>query len=84
MAESDWSACPREILHQCFVTQTDYYDNKAAGLSCKACHYEMRVALAHRLTWPKVIKYDPEPLLLILSQQAFKGLAASGLVLSGS
>lgn len=41
MAESDWSACPLEILVQCFATQADYFDNKAADATCKAWHDAM-------------------------------------------
>ncbi|KAL0032965.1 hypothetical protein WJX77_008624 [Trebouxia sp. C0004] len=74
MAESDWSACPREILYQCFAIQTDYYDNKPADLTCRAWHDEMLgVALAHRHIWSTKVH-----------QTAFKGLTASGFVLSDS
>lgn len=38
MAGSSWSACPREILVQCFATQADYVDNVSADATCKAWH----------------------------------------------
>ncbi len=38
MAGSSWSACPREILVQCFATQADYLDNVSADATCKAWH----------------------------------------------
>ena len=41
MAESDWQACPREILVQCFATQADYFDNSSADATCKAWHDAM-------------------------------------------
>ena len=41
MAESDWQACPREILLQCFATQADYFDNNSADAACKAWHDAM-------------------------------------------
>ena len=41
MAESDWQACPREILIQCFATQADYFDNNSADAACKAWHDAM-------------------------------------------
>jgi len=41
MAESDWQACPREILVQCFATQADYFDNNSADATCKAWHDAM-------------------------------------------
>ena len=41
MAESDWQACPREILIQCFASQADYFDNNSADATCKAWHDAM-------------------------------------------
>ena len=41
MAESDWQACPREFLVQCFATQADYFDNNSADATCKAWHDAM-------------------------------------------
>ena len=38
MAGSSWSACPREILVQCFTTQADNLDNVSANATCKAWH----------------------------------------------